>query len=197
VSSSPGSATSCACSSSSRQASVDRTLIYRFVQSLVRDRALAEDLTQETFVRAQRSTAECRDGARQRTWLHSIALNLVRDDFRFAARHPAPAPASVVVDLPSGMPDAESMVLEAEMSACLADLVAQLPSAQREAVVLHDQQGLGHDEVAAVLGISLANSRVLVHRGHAALRRLIDANCVVSIGSDPVPCERRDSRTGT
>lgn len=61
-----------------------------------------------------------------------------------------------------------------------------------QAVALHDQQEFTHEEIASVLGISVANSRVLVHRGHAALRRLVEANCVVSIGSDPVPCERRE-----
>jgi RNA polymerase sigma-70 factor (ECF subfamily) len=122
---------------------------------LVRDRALAEDLTQETFVRAQRSAEGCRDAARERTWLHSIVLNLVRDHFRALGRHPPPAPESEAFDLPSDAPDAESAVLEAEMSACLDDLVAQLPVPQREAVLLHDQQGLTHEEVASVLGVSV------------------------------------------
>jgi RNA polymerase sigma-70 factor (ECF subfamily) len=157
----------------------------------VGDETLADDLTQETFLRVQRSSSSYRGDASPRSWLCAIALNLVRDHFRAAGRLGAPSPdPTAPEELPSGE-DGERALLESEMSACIGEYLLELPHPQHDVVALHEMAGLTHPEIASVLDISLSNSRVLLHRGRAALREILRRNCTLSFDSDGVPCERK------
>jgi RNA polymerase sigma-70 factor (ECF subfamily) len=168
-----------------------RQVVRDFVRRLVGNEALAEDLTQETFLRVQRSDSAHRGEASERSWLCAIALNLVRDHFRAATRAPdATSDAAVLANVTSDE-DIEQAALQREMSACIGEFLAQLPHPQYDVVALYDSAGLTHDEIAATLGISVANSRVLLHRGRTALREILKENCILSFDSDAIPCERR------
>jgi RNA polymerase sigma-70 factor (ECF subfamily) len=169
----------------------EREAVRRFVLRMVRDGALAEDLTQETFARATPAREGFRGEASGRSWLFAIALNLCRDHFRAAARRPDARPDPGALDRLLAPVDVEQGVLSAEMSACIADYLFRLPEPQRDVLALHDMAGLKHREIAAALGLSEANSRVQLHRGRKALRRLLERNCLLSLGDDPVPCERK------
>jgi RNA polymerase sigma-70 factor (ECF subfamily) len=158
---------------------------------MVRDGALAEDLTQETFVRAARPGAVFRGLASERSWLFAIALNLCRDHFRAAARRPAPARYPKTVERVPAGEDVERSLLRAEMSACIAEYLFRLPEPQRDVVALRDMGGLTHREIGAALGLSEAASRVHLHRGRKALRALLERDCILTLGDDPIPCERR------
>ncbi len=168
-----------------------RDAVRGFVRSLVKDDALAEDLTQETFLRVQRSGGDYRGEASERSWLCAIALNLVRDHFRAAARIPDSLSDGGALEKMASGDDAERAMLEAEMSDCIGEFMLQLPRPQYDVLALHEKGGLSHGEIAAVLGISEANSRVLLHRGQAALREILKENCLLSFGGDSIPCERR------
>jgi RNA polymerase sigma-70 factor (ECF subfamily) len=168
-----------------------RDAVKGFVLRLVRDEALAEDLAQETFVRAQRATETRRGEASDRSWLCAITLNLVRDHFRVAKRRPLPVSDPELVERISSNDDTEQTLMKAEMSACIAEYALELPKSQYKVVVLHDTVELPHDEIAALLGISVANSRVLLHRGRAALRHILQQHCILSLDGDAIPCERQ------
>ncbi len=169
-----------------------REAVRRFVLRHVGNEAIADDLTQETFLRVQRSSGTYRGDASPRSWLCAIALNVVRDHFRAAGRlggETSPDPTEPE-ELPSGE-DGERALLESEMSACIGEYLLELPRPQYDVVALHELAGLTHSEIASVLGISLANSRVLLHRGRAALREILRRNCTLSFGDDGVPCVRK------
>jgi RNA polymerase sigma-70 factor (ECF subfamily) len=126
------------------------------------------------------------------SWLSAIALNLVRDHFRAQAREPdALADDQALDEVPFDGADVEQALLQAEMSACIGEFLARLPRPQDEVVALHDMAGLRHREVAALLDLTTANARVLLHRGRAALRRIMEDDCVLSFDDDTIPCERR------
>lgn len=171
---------------------VHRPVVRGLVLRHVGDEALAEEITQETYLRVQRATAPYRGEASERSWLCAIALNVVRDHFRRAGRIPETTYAPEVVDAVGSDEDGEHALLESEMAACIGEFLVQLPSAQHQVLALYDMVELSHAEIADLLGISVANSRVLLHRGRVALRALLKENCVLSFG-DAVPCERRSS----
>jgi RNA polymerase sigma-70 factor (ECF subfamily) len=171
-----------------------RRAVVGFVRRLVGDRTLAEDIAQETFLRAQRTDAGPRGDARIQTWLCAVALNLVRDHFRAKSRRREEAVDSAFIEnLPSQTGDGEHKVLKEEMSACIGRFLAELPSPRFEVVALHDQSERSHAEIARLLGISVSNSRVLLHRGRADLKKILERNCVLSFGDDPIPCELKPS----
>jgi len=167
-----------------------RPLVRSFIIRHVGDESLAEDLAQETFLRAQRTDHPHRGEASQRTWLCAIALNVIRDHYRAAGRVTAtdPVPAQELVSEEDG----ERALLESEMAACIGEFLLELPQSQHQVLALHEMAGLTHGEIAAVLDISVANSRVLLHRGRAALRALLRQNCELRFDADGIPCERKE-----
>jgi RNA polymerase sigma-70 factor (ECF subfamily) len=169
-----------------------RPLVRAFVLRHVGDEALADDLTQETFLRVERSSSTHRGEASVRSWLCAIALNLTRDHFRATGRAPIATSAPQALDAVDSGENGEQALLESEMAACVGEFLFQLPQPQHDVLALHDMAGLTHPEIASVLDISIANSRVLLHRGRAALREILRRNCTLSFDGDGIPCERKE-----
>jgi RNA polymerase sigma-70 factor (ECF subfamily) len=169
-----------------------RPLVRAFVLRHVGDEALADDLTQETFLRVERSSSGHRGEASVRSWRCAIALNLTRDHFRASGRLPTTTSAPQALDAVDSGEDGERALLESEMAACVGEFLFQLPQPQHDVLALHDMAGLTHPEIASVLDISIANSRVLLHRGRAALREILRRNCTLSFDDDGIPCERKE-----
>jgi RNA polymerase sigma-70 factor (ECF subfamily) len=166
----------------------ERDFVRAFILKLVGDPSLADDLVQETFLRAHKSGAGFKGDASRRTWLCAIALNLMRDHFRATARRPKQvSDPDVLLALPSEEA-VEDDLIQREMDSCIRQFVLRIPEHQRDVVALHDIAGLTHREVASALGISQSNSRVLLHRGRAALKLLLEENCVLCF-DDSVPCQ--------
>ena len=132
--------------------------VHAYLTGLCRDPRLAEDLMQDTFVKATRALAGFRGGS-PRAWLFAIARTTFLDEVRrrreFASAEPPEAP---VTD-----PDV------AEVHTVRA-VLATLPESQRSALILRDQLDLSYEEVAAALGKSLSATKVLIHRARAAFR---------------------------
>jgi len=168
-----------------------RDALVAFIRRMVGEDHVAEDLAQETLLRADRTRASFHGRSSLRTWLFAIAVNMCRDFFRARARNAQRTVEVAEADrLPADV-DIEYALAQEEMSACISGYVLQLPKRQREIVALHDIGELDHAEVSRLLGISEANARVLLHRGRAALRELLEQNCVLAF-DDSVPCEPRE-----
>ncbi|MFC7755227.1 sigma-70 family RNA polymerase sigma factor [Tsukamurella soli] len=121
----------------------------------------ADDLTQETFARAIAALPTFQGRSHARTWLFSIAKNVVTDSQRVAARRrtvPHPAPDR----LGPARSDVTTTVLD--------HLLAGLPAEQRDALVLTRVLGFGYDEAAEVLGCATGTIRSRVARARTALR---------------------------
>jgi RNA polymerase sigma-70 factor (ECF subfamily) len=131
--------------------------VFAFLVWLGRDRQGAEDLMQDTFVRATRALGGYRGGS-PKSWLFAIARSTYLDDVR--RRKPTPAAA-----LDEGREDPD--VIEAEL---VRGVLASLPESQRSALVLRDMIGLPYEEIAETLGKSLGATKVLIHRARAGFR---------------------------
>jgi len=130
--------------------------VFGFLLRRVGDRSLAEDLTQETFLKAWRARATFRgtDSAGAPTsvrgWLCVIAANVVRDHARRAQRLPAEVPAPEHLDLPAPGDVADHLV-EREALVRLHEALAGLPANHREMFLLRERDGLSYQEIAAAL----------------------------------------------
>ncbi|GLZ43817.1 hypothetical protein Acsp06_00020 [Actinomycetospora sp. NBRC 106375] len=139
------------------------------------DRAAdAEDLAAEAFLRAYRALrgyAPARIEALDlRPWLLTILLNTARNDRRSAARRPRTDGVTPVPDRPSPTPGPAERAEASDLGDRLATLLADLPVAQRTAVVLRHVVDLPVAEVAAVLECTEGTARSYAARGLAALR---------------------------
>jgi RNA polymerase sigma-70 factor (ECF subfamily) len=165
-----------------------RESLLRYNLSIVRDAAVAEDLTQEVFARACDKLADLEDPARLEPWLYRIATNLCRDRFRSASfRHrPASLDAGRDVDDAPGPdpadegPRLDKVLEQREMSTCVQAYLAGLPDTYRAAILLHDAEGMTNPEIASMLGVSLATVKIRIHRAREKLREALRDACSFS-----------------
>jgi RNA polymerase sigma-70 factor (ECF subfamily) len=145
--------------------------VYRLAYRLSGNRIDAEDLTQETFVRAFQALPNFRPGTFE-GWLHRITTNLFLDMVRRRRR-------TSLVGLPDDdrlaapSPGPEQEYLQQHLDTDIQQALDGLPTSFRAAVVLHDLEQLPYQEIALILGIKVTTVRTRIHRGrrllHAAL----------------------------
>lgn len=162
-----------------------RDRIHRHVRRMVRNRADAEDLTQETFLRAHRQLGELRDPAALGSWLYRIATNVccefLRPSLARQALHPGPGPdepeLADELQLAAEGPGLDQLLDLAAMSACGAELIEKLPPSYRSVLLLHDLQGLTSPEIARLLRCSPGAVKIRLHRARREFRALLEAGC--------------------
>lgn len=171
--------------------------VYSFLLRLTRDAALADDLTQETFLAAYRHLDRLRperaaggpDGT-LRPWLLRVARNLAASHLRRPASRevaqadvPAlleghsPAGESPVAESPanrSPAPGPEEAVLQSETLDEVRRAVGSLPAAYREPILLHYSAGLSYAEIGITLGLPLGTVATRIRRGLARVAAALD-----------------------
>jgi RNA polymerase sigma-70 factor (ECF subfamily) len=170
--------------------------VYRYVLGLVRDSDEAEDLTQETFLRAYRQRDTLREAGALVGWLYRIATHVSLDRLRQRARR-APRESDTDLaeeDLPN--PDAPSLqqsIEQEEMSACVQQYLADLSDSYRAVILLHDMHGLTGPEIAETLDIPLATVKIRLHRARRRLQAILQARCNFSYDERSVfVCEPKE-----
>lgn len=146
--------------------------LYRYALALERDPGRAEDLVQETLVRALERAGTFRGESSPATWLHRILHNLFVD----RARRSREVPVDELVDGVEALwqddaytVDAETVALRAQTRADLEEALVHLPVDYRTAVLLHDVEGLTSAEVAQVQAVSLPAAKQRLRRGRMML----------------------------
>ena len=131
----------------------------------------AQDLTQETFLRAFNAFDRLRPGSNHRAWLYKIATNCARSAWRKAARVPT-APESVIDRLAGASgPTPEQHMVDRGRDLILRRALAELPAKQQAAVTLRHLQGLDYPAIAAALECSEDSARANVYQGLKKLRQ--------------------------
>lgn len=165
--------------------------VHRFVFQFVQDASLADELTQDAFLKAYEAWDSFRREAPERIWLLRIARNVCLDYLRSPrsrTRRTAslehtqdkgrePGAESGVVAGREPPPSVEQAARQAEMSDCVQQFVLSLPETLRTPLILHDMEGLTNAEIAQVLGCSLEAAKMRLHRGRARLRKMMEERC--------------------
>jgi RNA polymerase sigma-70 factor (ECF subfamily) len=153
--------------------------VFNVALRLLRDVGLAEDATQDTFIRAWQNIGSFQTGS-VRSWLYKIATNRSYDMLRASARRPAGSleaePVEIEPTWTTGgggdeAPDAHT--LRRELSIYLERALAALPEDQRTVVLLVDVQGLDYHEVAETMGIALGTVKSRLSRARAKIRQAL------------------------
>jgi RNA polymerase sigma-70 factor (ECF subfamily) len=149
--------------------------VLRFVERMVGEASVAEDLVQETFVRVWRARGRYRAEARFSTWLFTIAGNAARNERRRPFRRAPHEPEGDASALAADDPPADAQLAARREAKALEAALAALPPRQREALWLRAVEGLSYAEVAAALGASEMSVKALIHRARVALARSEEA----------------------
>lgn len=154
-----------------------RTPLVSFLYRMVRDRAVAEDLAQEAFLRVFRARKTYAPGAKFTTWLFRIATNLALNSLRDGRRRRSNVSIDEtddrqrpLVEVADPAPAIEECLEERDRARQIWQAVSALPEKQRAAVLLHKYRELGYDEIARILGCSESALKSLLFRAYATLR---------------------------
>lgn len=149
--------------------------VYGLVRRLLKDETRAEDATQEVFLKVHRAIERLDPDRDPAPWLTTIAYNVCRDRWRSAAEK-MDRQSSSIDDQPGlsnrlddGRTTPEDDALAGERERLVREAIDELPDPQREVVVLHDYEGLTHDEIARMMDSSHAAIRKRYSRALSAL----------------------------
>ncbi len=162
--------------------------LHRYAFSMVRDKATAEDLVQDTFLAALKAERKFRGKSNPRTWLTGILRHKIVDHFRSKTKE-ASFTASDILELESEMFDAQGRWLTPpsnwptdphqrlagrQFRETLNQCLNRLDEAKRAVIMLRAFEGLSSEEVCKELAITPTNLWVLAHRARETLRRCLD-----------------------
>lgn len=143
--------------------------LHRFIRRRVATEEQAEDLLQEVFLKMHTQIGSLREHDKLERWMYQIARNLIIDHYRKGRQ-----------DIP--LEDAEDMLpldeipeedLQAQLAASVAAMIACLPPAHQEALLLTDVQGLSQKELATRLGLSFSGAKSRVQRAREKLKQMV------------------------
>ncbi len=141
--------------------------VYAICLRLTADVALAEQLTQDTFVQVWKKLDSFRGEAAFGTWLHRLAVNTVLQERRARTRRKEKEELSGDLTSPEGAtgPPREDVRIDLERA------IAALPERARMVFVLYDIEGYRHEEIAKMMKTSIGTSKAQLHRARGLLRK--------------------------
>lgn len=145
--------------------------VYRLAYRLAGDVEMAQDVAQETFLKAFENLHGMRDGQALSQWLCQIATNLIRD--RWRAWKETVQFDEEDSNLPSPAPDPSREVESREIAERIQTALMDLPAIYREAFVLRYVEEMGHEEISSLLGVKLSAVKLRIHRACKMLRKLL------------------------
>jgi RNA polymerase sigma-70 factor (ECF subfamily) len=140
----------------------------------------AQDVCQETLLKAYRNIRRLRDGGKFKAWIHHIALNLCRDRFRAAKARGETivleeatlverrGPVGPVVS-----PTTDEQAERVDLQGVLGVLLAELPAEQRTSILLREYQGFTSEEIGEIMGVPAATVRTRIYYGLRSLRKAL------------------------
>ena len=154
-----------------------RIPLVSFLDRMVQDRAAAEDLAQEVFLRVYRARKRYSPNAKFTTWLFRIATNLALNALRDGRYRQGEVSLDQsgeddrrTMDLPDRQPGIEQHLMERDRAALIRRAIQALPEKQRAAVLLHKYHELDYDEIARILECSESALKSLLFRAYETLR---------------------------
>jgi len=148
--------------------------VFSLCARMVSDRARAEELTQDVFVRAWEKLHLFRGESSFATWLHRLTVNVVLNarkvEGRQHSRYEESDDEAGMDSLPGvvGMPLAPGDLLDLE------EAITRLPPGARRVFVLHDVEGYKHEEIAEMLGVTSGATKAQLHRARLLLREALN-----------------------
>lgn len=169
--------------------------VRRYILVTVKDEWVADDLVQEAFARVHKNLDGLRDSSKLSSWLFGIAHNLCMDYFRSLKSSRERDVLDVnEMEIPEEVPIQKGLE-QLQMGKCIQDQIDLLPESLRTVIIMFDTMDFSHEEIAEVLGISVENAKVRLHRARKKLRSILEEKCTFEMDDRNVlTCEPIDEQ---
>lgn len=156
--------------------------IYAGALRMTRNPSDAQDLVQETYIKAYRAFAQFQEGTNLKAWLYRILTNTYINLYRKAQRDPRVNPVDEIHDwqmadaarhTSGGLRSAEAEALDLLPNTVISDAFSAVPEDFRNAVYLADVEGFAYKEIAEIMDVPVGTVMSRLHRGRKALRELL------------------------
>ncbi len=156
--------------------------IRKFILHTVRNEWLADDLVQETFIRINNNLENVRDTSKLQSWIFRIAYNICQDYFRNQGKAPYLGNEEISEETASSrLPTSQKELEQGQMRKCVFGLVNHLPESLRSVIILSDISEFSQREIAEVMGITVENVKIRLHRARKKLKILLEEHCVFEV----------------
>ncbi len=150
--------------------------VFRYAYHILGNRDDADDIKQETFVKAYQAIRSFRSESSLQTWLLKICGNLCRDKIKSWDRRKVTYDSTMREDemgVTSPDDSPQAIVERKELEAVIAKALRGMPAPQREIIVLHEIEGLSYEEIAAVLGCTRTSIKLRLFRARKSLKERV------------------------
>jgi RNA polymerase sigma-70 factor, ECF subfamily len=171
--------------------------VRKFILATVKDDSVADDIIQEAFIRIQENLDSMRDPAKISSWIFRIAYHLCQDHFRTLKK------SSFQEEIHDGLVNLQETPLQKkleqnEMSQCVQEHLKLLPDSQRTVIIFADVMEFTHQEIADILGLTVENVKVRLHRARKKFKAILEEKCSFEVDERNVlvcePAERKEGR---
>ena len=171
--------------------------VRKFILASVRDESVADDLIQETFLRIQKNLDTVRDPSKISSWIFSIAHHLCQDHFR-GLKKTSSREEEIQEELVALQETPVQKKMEqSEMSRCVQDQLNLLPESLRSVLIFSDVMDFSQQEIAEILGLSIENVKVRLHRARKKMKAILEEKCTFEVDERNVlTCEPVDRKNG-
>lgn len=161
-----------------------QTELLGYVAKRVKDKALAEDIVHDVFLKVQMKSTQVRDDNKVLGWIYQVTRNTIIDHFRFQSR---------IVNAADVDWESDKQYLNQCVERCLTEKLATLPEKYRQALELSDVQGLSQLELAKRLNISYSGAKSRIQRARQMLKEMMDKEYHVKLDNygNVIRCENR------
>jgi RNA polymerase sigma-70 factor (ECF subfamily) len=148
--------------------------VFAVAARMLGNRAEAEEIAQEVFLRVHRAIGDFRGDAKLSTWIYAITSRLCLNRLTTSERRLVREDDETLDRLPGPEADAAAELERRQLQAALRQAIAALPEDRRIVVVLRDLEGLAYEEIAQALDLELNTVRSRLYRGRLELKEKME-----------------------